>query len=314
MQSKPLPVALSRILKSDNKYAPNSPSRARELPQYPFKPLLQAAEVAGSGTDFSQVDIVANRYSLTHLLDFCSDNNEDEFCLNMRIINNTLFINGYGKFALNTSGGKRDRKKYGQSFEKTFTKLPEGFEDAGGYYHALQYKLGDLNCVVSFQVDALYQGGETGSADHLIKVAPQCMAAELKTTFEKRELDRSMPQLWFGRTPWLITGWRWFERFYRYTVVNVQNEFADWERRYQDELGKLVSLLSRLREAVRRSGAKQCKAVCMRQSSDRSLQIYRLKENDEALPEELIHKFWPKDSDEAKVENGGLRERDEPVS
>ncbi len=46
---------------------------------------------------------------------------------------------------------------WGRNFERTFTKFPPGSGESTGHHRVLRYPLGDLNCVVRFEVDAIHE-------------------------------------------------------------------------------------------------------------------------------------------------------------
>src|SRR3954468_22381993 len=47
---------------------------------------------------------------------------------------------------------------WGYSFERTFTKYPPGLEGSTSHDRLLRYPIGELSCVVGFEVDACYEG------------------------------------------------------------------------------------------------------------------------------------------------------------
>lgn len=103
---------------------------------------------------FDGVDVVLNRNSLKKLLDFCKNTYLESFRLNLFIVNDTLFIERCAKTPTEIV---RRNEGYGRNFEKAFTKPPK---KSTGHHRVLRYHLGNLNCVVRFEVDASYQGNQ----------------------------------------------------------------------------------------------------------------------------------------------------------
>ena len=85
---------------------------------------------------------------------------------------------------------------------------------------SLRYRLGELSCVVRFEVDACYEETSTdgSGSDSLTSMMdrlainapidasiqtrppmPQTMAAELKTASKFNNIGAYIPQLWFGK-------------------------------------------------------------------------------------------------------------------
>ncbi|KAI0112275.1 hypothetical protein GGR51DRAFT_557459 [Nemania sp. FL0031] len=301
---------------------------AARVPRYPFEPVFRAAVAMNPTINFADVDVVINRNSLRKFLDFCGGTVRDSFRVNLAIVNDTLFIERHEKNARELIRG-RQLNGWGHNFEKTFTKLPKGLEHSTQYHRVIRYPLGDLNCVVRFEVDACYQednsgeeqiaaddihgglaldigklsiGGDSGSnkvalGQHCgvkeeLKVMPQFTVAEIKTS-SKDHLTRSvLPQLWFGRTPWLIIGHHVNGTFDKVNIKNAEAEFAAWETQHQNKLQKLVSLISQLRELVKKNGFKRCIATCEKRTRPRELKIFASTREDGALPADLIRKFW----------------------
>jgi hypothetical protein len=250
------------------------------------------------------------------------------------MIHNMLFIERREKNArqlIRGTGGAG----WGHSFEKAFTKLPEGTERSTQHHRVLRYALGELNCVVRFEVDACYEnaceGGnqelhkgasnnvqqdlvlsigklsigsssrsnetllrqtQTSSIDKQRKLMPQSTAAEIKTSSSYKSLGNFLPQLWFGRTPWLIMGHHAQGTFDNVKIINAGSEFAAWENKHQKELRKMVSLLSQLREAVKKSGSERCMAICEKRTRPRELLVFKASHQRGGLPDDVIGKFW----------------------
>jgi hypothetical protein len=218
---------------------------------------------------------------------------------------------------------------FGHNFESTFTQLPLGLEGSSGHHRVLRYSLGDLSCAVRFEVDAYYRDpaesseGEDISKSSLVEtfnslqlgapslndnksqpisarviprgtITPQSSTAELKTRAKSSSLVKFLPQLWFGRTAYLIIGCHANGTFQRVNITRVKHQFEDWERKEanQTALRKLVSLISQLRDTVKGTKAKACIAICHRGIKPAALQVFSPKQGMRPLPEDVVQKFW----------------------
>lgn len=272
-------------------------------------------------SSFSDIDVIVNRNSLRKLLDFCSGKNPRSFRINLLLIKNTLFIERCEKSLREYIGGSQ-QSGYGRNFEKEVTTFPAGVEDSAGYHRALRYKLGNLACVVQFEVDACYKGESPASPDlqSLIQQTarlsisksldnkgseeinetssnhqsfmPQSESAEIKTTAKPKGLNLYMPQLWFGRTPWLITGHHDKGTFHKVDITNAAERFINWEDNHQVQLKKLVAILAQFREAVQNNNGKNCIAIFDKGSHKKGIVIYPSTVNQKPLPDDLISNFW----------------------
>jgi hypothetical protein len=193
----------------------------------------------------------------------------------------------------------------------------------------MQYSLGDLNCVVQFEVDACYlenrdaineptdlDGAQLNSLslsiDQLsidgpmedkttgdlvsksstqIREMSQSTAAELKSKGKPTSLNTYMPQLWFGRTPWLIIGYHNQGTVHEVKVVHAADRFVDWESKHQIGLRKLTTVLSRLREAVEKNKSMNCSAICLKGSSVREITVYPAALQRQPLTDDFVKKF-----------------------
>ncbi|KAF3928572.1 hypothetical protein AA313_de0200860 [Arthrobotrys entomopaga] len=125
-------------------------------------------------------------------------------------------------------------------------------------------------------------------------VMPQSTAAELKTTGGHKSLGQCLPQLWFGRTPWLIIAHHKSGTFNGINIKHVKpNDFAVWETKLQDPLRKMVTLISQLKEAIVEHQGKPCVAIFDQTSSPRCIKVYASALVDkQALQKDLIDQCW----------------------
>lgn len=268
---------------------------------------------------FNDVDVLANRNSLRKLLDFVAGRQQDSFRLNLFLEHRTLVIERCERNARQLIRGSQTAG-WGRSFEGTFTKYPAGLEDSVAHHRALRYQLGELSCVVRFEVDACYgspsEQGERSSqsldlamrnlaiGDGLAETpaaarpmdqrAPpmvQEMAAEIKTASKHKSLGQFLPQLWFGRTPWLIVGRHSEGTFQEVKITDAAAAFADWETRRQADLRRLVAILVRLRKAVEENGGEPCVALCEK-ATPPAIRVFPMEADRKAAPDHLRQRLW----------------------
>lgn len=280
---------------------------------------------------FDPIDVLLNRNSLRKFFDFCAGRAQDTFRVNLFLVNSTLIIERCVRSTtefLNASLGTG----YGHSFERAVTKLPPELQDSSAHHRVLRYKLGGLECAVRFEVDASYadpntagapgEGDRSGAANgedvefleagfssmalgksantgakdvSVITVprgsgTPQASVAELKSS---KRRPKVLPQLWFGRTRYLITGHHEQGVFDEVKVEDVGEDLEAWENREanQDALRKMAMLLSRLRDAVGMAGAKPCVAVYVK-GAQNPLRVLVSTSGKGPLPDSVIKKFW----------------------
>ncbi|GJC83304.1 hypothetical protein ColLi_06142 [Colletotrichum liriopes] len=291
--------------------------------QHPFEPMFRAAASMSQGMSFDDIDIVTNRNSLRKLLEFCAVRSQESFRLNLHLVRNTLIIERCEKRTHELIDGSRN-SGWGRNYEKASAKFPLGLENSTGHHRTLRYSLGALRCAVQFEVDASYdpdgegaahpdtlalpmeqlsiQGAQPGEARAPpnglqvetayveARVMRQSTAAEIKSTTNRKAPSQCMPQLWFGRTPWLIVGHHTEGTFDKTKVTYAAAKFADWEAAHQTALRKLVTVLVELRDAVRKNGGRHSAAVFERGSG--AIRTLGLTSDRQALPADLQQEFW----------------------
>lgn len=305
------------------------------VPKYPFEVVFQAMNVTNPTFRFNDVDVITNRNSLRHLLDFCRGKCRDSFRIDLYLVQDTLVIERRERSTREMIRG-RGNSGFGHSFEQAVTQPPPGMTDIAGHHRVLRYDLGGLNCAVRFEVDAVYgmpEGGEGSrdsdagtSVDQLAQALdnvavgnskgkpsrpvsrsvqvinrgtapPQTQAAEIKSIRRNgKHLSQMLPQLWFGRTPYLVRGYHEDGTFTLIRSENVDGSLRDWEAKDQNQsaLRGVAWLLGQLREAVRSSETKSCIAVGLSEKPLK-LQVFSTPQRKLPLPEQVIEKFWNKD-------------------
>ncbi|CAH0051725.1 unnamed protein product, partial [Clonostachys solani] len=321
-----LPVSLTRT----RRHRPRSTDKVY-MPRHSFEPLFIAVEVMNPGLRFNDVDIICNRNSLRNLLLFCSQKFLESFRVNLLVVNNTLFIERCERDASTMIRASYDHG-FGRVFESACTTYPEGLEASSSHHSVLRYPLGDLNCIVRFEVDASYhedrEPGGSGSTNMIVDLGSQSLcsrmenlstdcsqspdlgtihaaesmrqaglrhqttAAEIKTGSQLNPPNKYMQQLWFGRTPRLIRGVHSNGTFHKVVVTNVLASFKKWEEDHQTQLQKLVVTLKQLRSIAQGLGGGNCVAIFEKSSDSRTLRVFKAAEEKKALPEDMMVKFW----------------------
>ncbi|KAJ4327201.1 hypothetical protein N0V84_002331 [Fusarium piperis] len=307
------------------------------VPKYPFEVVFQAMNVMNPTFKFNDVDVLTNRNSLRHLLDFCRGKCRNSFRIDLYLVRDTLIIERRERSTKEMIRGYGN-SGFGHSFEEAVTRPPPGMTDIAGHHRVLRYDLGGLSCAVRFEVDAVHGMSEVGdssqhpdatpggSVDQLVQslgdvtvgkskqkpshpdprsvqvinrgtAPPQSQAAEIKSTRRNgKPLSMMLPQLWFGRTPYLVRGYHDNGHFTEIRSENVDDNLKSWEAKDQNQtaLRGVAWLLGQLREAVRSSETKSCIAVCL---SDKplKLQVFSTTQRKLPLPEQVIEKFWNMD-------------------
>ncbi|CAN9191898.1 unnamed protein product [Alternaria alternata] len=318
-QQPPLP----HTLKPDSGFTYSDYNYARQ-PRKPYLPMFHALSLMAPNTNFHDVDVLADRNNLRILLEFAQGKSNGPFRLNIYLVFNTLVIvrreSRWWKHA--------DGKSYGFNFEKDFTRTTEGMEDATSHYRAIRYTMGPLNVVCRFEADAYDDGiipddltqteaaavrgaNEGGLAERgkftynapirvLQKghIVPTSQMLELKTQAYNPEgagLVQCQDQLWFGRTSLLFTGP--YDKGMG-TVNRVKKEDAKervkiWESKQQESLRKLVALLVRFRDVLKRERRPNRALVLVREGKSGPIVLRTMEERSAGVDREMREKFWP---------------------
>ncbi|RTE73908.1 hypothetical protein BHE90_011660 [Fusarium euwallaceae] len=312
------------------------------VPKYPFEVVFQAMNVMNPTFKFNDLDVLTNRNSLRHLLDFCRGKCRDSFRIDLYLVQNTLVIERRERSTKEMIRGYGN-SGFGHSFEEAVTEAPPGMADIAGHHRVLRYDLGGLNCAVRFEVDAVHGTPEVENSSQktdapptdappgnpvdqltqsLENVAvgssnrrhsypgarsvqvivrgtapPQTQAAEIKSIRRNgKPLSTILPQLWFGRTPYLVRGYHDNGNFTLIRSENVEENLKDWEVKDQNQMALrgVVSLLGQLREVVRGSETKSCVAFCVGEKPLK-LQVFSTAQKKMPLPEQVIERFWKTD-------------------
>lgn len=152
----------------------------------------------------------------------------------------------------------------------------------------------------SIAVDKAGSRSTGGSADTIPRGAgtDQASVAELKSRKDHRSKPKPdwLPQLWLGRTRYLITGHHENGTFDDVRVHDLRDELEAWEKNEanQEALQKMAVLLSRLGDIVRTNEAKSCVALCEKAVKPYTLRIHASTSGKGPLPASVVEKFWNK--------------------
>ncbi len=306
---------------------------AFHTPRYPFEPSFRALSVMNPDMRLDDVDIITNRNSLRKLLDFAGETRQQPFCIGLQMVKNTLFMNRKVKYARQKL--EASDEGYGHSFEEAFTKAESGLDESSSHHRLVRYRLGGLDCVVRFEVDAYYSDSEQHSSvdteqqsvdsitDSMAKVTinspppvsrksrsdkrsrdvtatilrgtsipvPPSQLAEIKTR-KVIKMHQLLPQLWFGRTPYLLLGKLSNGRVQAIDTTYVEPSFSAWETTSQDKLQKLAGLLAELKRVTHGTKSRAAILLC---EENNALQIFEATKDVDALPQEVVEKHWSKD-------------------
>ncbi|KAK4903885.1 hypothetical protein LTR49_026569 [Elasticomyces elasticus] len=266
-------------------------------------------DVMNPQRQLDDVDIIANRNSLRKLLDFAAGRSQEPFRIDLHLVRQTLFLTRREKSVLIMTGGRRNTGGYGQNFEKTFTTPVAGLESSSSHHRVTKYRLGFLICAVRFEIDAQYDdpnaldvqsdvardlaAGRLYSRSSRCTPVPASRLAELKAK-KKVQISQAMPQLWFGRTPYLITGKHVDGKVEGIICTHAAERFGGWEAQHQASLRRLVDLLAWLRDKVR--GMKRERATLLYDESGSDLQMLEGSTErggmEAVLPDDVIKKYW----------------------
>lgn len=270
----------------------------------------------------NDIDIIANRNSLRKLLDLAAGRRQDPFRMGLCMVKNTLFISRNEKRARMMIHGVAN-SGYGHNLETTFTRPENGLDLSSSHHRVIQYKLGHLNCVVRFEVDAWYENPDrpvTPAAHDPLddiaatlsrlavadppamtpvkgatlalrkgKAVPSSQLAELKAR-KAEKIGDAVPQLWFGRTPFLLTGEHVNGVVNRVKITDVSQRWEAWETANQDKLRKLVSVLDQLKRLVCATERREAVVVCEQRGPD--VMVFEANEGNGVLPREIVERFW----------------------
>lgn len=290
------------------------------MPIHPFEPVFQAMFITNPNMRLDEVDIIVNRNSLRKLLDFVSGKQQGAFRMDLHMVKDTLFICRRERNFESLVHGPHN-PGLGHSFAGAFTKTEEELNSSGGHHRVIQYRIGQLSCVVRFQVDAYYDDSDDSNSastspqvlEDVLKlmahldlnqasprstVKGATMAVRRGTFVSSSKLAEiklgkgtgAIPQLWFGRTPHLLLGKHDGGVIHSTSHTHMGLRFGKWEADNQDKLRKLASLLAELKSAVSKTQGNAAILLCRHRGAP--LQIFEAKNGTSVLPADILAKHW----------------------
>ncbi|KAK6193294.1 hypothetical protein LQW54_012595 [Pestalotiopsis sp. IQ-011] len=307
---------------------------AARVPRYPFEVVFNALQVMNPEVTFDEIDVLVNRNSLRRLLEFCQGRRPDSFRLNLFVINNTLVIERCTKSAKQMIHGSANSgygKSFEHAVTRVPLELQDSMGhhcvlkyNLGSLNCAVRFEVdasviapvadpqmqaegtrdsqvpGDVNRLIgglqALDLDRKYSSPPAGgSSMHVIPSGPgtsPSQMAEIKAN--AKPPGQSLPQMWFGRTPYLIRGTHDKATFTNVSIDNVSPNFEVWENnpRNQEALQKMVGLISQLRTMVQATPDKSCVAVFRKSPDQPSLDILHSTQRRKPLPVYITEKFW----------------------
>ena len=312
---------LPHTIKTDQGFQARDYNYVRK-PFDPFSPLFSAMSVMNPGFQMWDVDVLADRNNLRILLEYVQGKSNGPLRLDVYLIYDTLvFVRKGERF------WQQQKMGIGNNFEKMFTEVEDGMEDATGHYRAIKYPMGPLQVIVRFEADAYFdeeasdelapteadavKGALLANRPHFdfrppVKIlqkgsiVPMAQIAELKTVTHKVDGTASVScqdQLWFGRTSHLFTGIYRMEDNTKGTVLRIRYENArekvrNWEERNQDSLRKLVDLLIKIRFALKQQNGPVRAGLLLRESRDSPLVLRTMLRKQHIIGRKFFQENW----------------------
>lgn len=303
------------------------------MPRYPFEVVFRALNSVASEYSFDTIDTLVNRNSLRKLFDFCAGRSQNSFRIDLHTIHKTLIMERCERSAREIIHGSAKSgygHNFERAFTKHAVGLENSTShhrvlryDLGGLDVAVRFEVdasyGDCEGDLSKKENgdgALDQIDEEQLATRLgsLKLSPsyredvrlgtqsvlatpgghgsaQSTMAELKTS--KRSTMSFMPQLWFGRTPYLIKGFHEHGVFQKLVVSRVSDNFQSWETdvKHQMALRKMAGLIFHIRDLL--VEADEHTAIMIYQKNrPGELRVFRRTSIRPSLPDEIVQKFW----------------------
>ncbi|KAF2708517.1 hypothetical protein K504DRAFT_456511 [Pleomassaria siparia CBS 279.74] len=245
---------------------------------------FEAMEAMQPDFDFSTIDLVCTMKVLTSLLEF-SHGVSVGYGFTTRLVEQTLFIDRFeGRSSPWLSS--TSEPEYPKEFIAAATTPEDGIPGGAKHYRWIQYKFGDLTCLVLVEVDAWTpKDGKSlvpeatippsepyaskyvpdGSVFKVGLDVPQDLLIDLKAWRKSFGLTIKLPVWYFGRIETFITGFYKEYRgrasrtkgcttkdaVHRLKVDRAQTKHGSWKMILA--LPKVVTLLHRLRDVTKQS-------------------------------------------------------------
>lgn len=121
--------------------------------------------------------------------------------------------------------------------------------------------------------------------------ASQSMTAEIKSG--KKSVAKIIPQMWFGRTPYLIRGLHSKGTFHKIDITHMDKELMEWENDAQHQLAlrKMAALIALLRRIVTDSRNRAAILIFQKRDPER-VKVLQRRSKKQPLPDGVIALFW----------------------
>ncbi|KAF0324403.1 hypothetical protein GQ607_008352 [Colletotrichum asianum] len=296
------------------------------------------ARYQGKRISLDDVDIIATRSVLEHLIFFCTNVETRLVRLNLYMVGRSLHV--MRPPIEGTESANVPIAGFGRNYEKAVTVLPPSLQDSPDHLRNIKYKIGDVTCLVQTQVDA-YCGEDAGylgkttykktydNGDIVIETAgagyaepPRDGMAEIKTQSrfkpeeeQKQRQAEDFRQAWLGRVTHMINARQIYGVFDEAEVVPTAGYLRDWEDANQLALRRMVTLLKEMRRRVKKTMVRNC-VVLLRRGLDmnNTILFYETVDQEPTAPDELISEFFaekkpPRATPEAWKEKQRARRR-----
>jgi hypothetical protein len=293
-----------------------SPSPPMTHPAWTLDPMFRAMDYTCPQLNLKEFDLITDRKNLRALLEFVQNGSAGHRIDAELVGDRTLvfFVGWRGGQGYSSAGG------YGKNFERAFTS--GHLEGTTQHNRVVTYTLGSVSLMIKYEVDA-YLGSAEPSTSTIpphnpcvrpsivgptgfriipfgAALAPPESILELKTvrTGKGSYIQKALAQMWFSRTPILVTGCHDGEG--TFTKVNTKNVMEDgllddWEVRHREHLQKLLKLVEMIKEHLMASPIKRQAVVLTKypkKSGQPVVQFYSLMNSYKlALPSDLRKKW-----------------------
>ncbi|KAL4892953.1 geranylgeranyl pyrophosphate synthetase [Aspergillus ambiguus] len=262
---------------------------AARHPSSPLEPLFRSLFIEQPSFDISSVDVVTDRNNIRKLLSFINPSlgkNGEPFTIQVDMAGQTAIF-CRDETATTEVIRPDEFRGYGHEFEKAYT--VSQIRGSTGHHRVISYRLGGLNFLVRHETDgyvedvSLVETDTKSTEDNLVNslrslslsaegitsaetpassiltirregvVVPRESTLEIKTRVSHKPLAlrEVAPQLWVSQTPKLIRAYHQRGKFAAPEVEDVTAAVKDWEQSHQEDIKKLVALISRILQLTR---------------------------------------------------------------
>jgi hypothetical protein len=280
--------------------------------------MFRALDYTCPQLELKEFDLITDRKNIRALLEFVQNgcgpagHRIDAELVGDKTV--VFFVGWRGGRGYNSAGG------YGINFERAFTgALSEGTIQ---HHRVVTYTLGSLSLMIKYEVDAYLGPAESSTLtipdNPLVRpstvgptgfriiprgaalAAPESIL-EIKTVRAGRSshVRQTLTQMWFSRTPTLVTGCHDGEG--TFTAVKMRNVMEDgalddWEVKHGEHLQKMLELVEMIKEHLMASPIKR-QAVVLKKDSKKHgqpvMEFYSLMDSYEcALPSDLRQRWF----------------------